>query len=267
MGYTNPGLPNSDHVVAWDITNMASVHITGSYAAYDPGNIVTRHIEKRKQETPLPYDGTAWRLLFYAHDLRSNTLELGVSRGRYSEYRFTSLDEDLRKAVPDPKQWFTALALGILAITDDEKFLVFRRPSDAHLSPNTWDLPCGHPSTLMETPSDYILTQALGKILAKECGYDIPFTNQRPLVLVREEPKNAYDLVFLARIYGTSDEIQARLTTKKEFCFISTEPDSIDGFLLYNLLSRPLPSALLYYGRKNTGFGEEWFMRHCLEKN
>jgi len=126
---------------------MASVHITGSYAAYDPGNIVTRHIEKRKQETPLPYDGTAWRLLFYAHDLRSNTLELGVSRGRYSEYRFTSLDEDLRKAVPDPKQWFTALALGILAITDDEKFLVFRRPSDAHLSPNTWDLPCGHPST------------------------------------------------------------------------------------------------------------------------
>src|SRR3989344_7152594 len=260
MEYTNPGLPNSDHVVAWDMANMASVNIIGSYATYDPGNIVTRHIEKRKQETPLPYDGTAWRLLFYAHDLRSNTLELGVSRGRYSEYRFTSLDEDLRKAVPDPKQWFTALALGILAITDDEKFLVFRRPSDAHLSPNTWDLPCGHPSTLGETPSDYILNQALGKVLTKECGCDIPFTIKRPLVFVREEPKNAYDLVFLARIRWSSDEIRTLLTTKKEFCFISADSDSIERFLLYTRLSRPLPSALLYYGRKE--FGEEWFMRH-----
>jgi len=252
-------------VVAWDMTDMTSVHITGNYAAYDPGNTVTRHIEKRKQENPLPYDGAAWRLLFYAHDLRSNTLELGVSRGRYSEYRFTSLDEDLRKAVPDPKQWFTALALGILAITDDEQFLVFRRSASSHLSPNTWDLPCGHPSTLEETPSNYILTKALGKVLAKECGCDIPFTIERPLVLVREEPKNAYDLVFLARIHGSSDEIRTLLTTKKEFRWIDAKPASIHNALAFDLLSRPLPSALLYYGRRE--FGEEWFMRHCLEKN
>ncbi|GEM_PF-4989935 len=262
MGYTNPGLPNSDHVVAWD---MASVHIAGSHAAYDPGNIVAHHIEKRKQETPLSYDGAAWRLLFYAIDIRSNALELGVSRGRYSEYRFTSLDEDLRKAMPDQKQWFVALALGVLAITDDGKFLIFHRPSSEHLCPDTWDLPCGHPSTLTETPSNHILIPALRNVLAKECGYDIPFTIERPLVFVREEPKNAYDLVFLARTHESSDKIQARLTTKKEFRFISADSSSIAGELISSNLASPLPSALLYYGRKE--FGEEWFMRFCLEKN
>lgn len=193
-------------------------------------------------------------------DLITRILSLTLSPALYSQYRYTNLDSELRIQVPDPSKWCTVVAPGALVLTSDGKFAFTKRPIDAHLSPGRIDMPCGHPSGL--TPTQESLPAAIELIVQKEIG-EVNVLSMKPLILIFEEPKSAYDLIYVVIVKETSREL---LALGKVETMIDNSPEAIAKFLNHeNNVSRPVHYSLTYFGRKQ--YGEEWFLQFCRDKN
>src|SRR3989344_9455514 len=106
MAGSKPSFPIADHTIAWSIHHVS----IAKGQSFRPAPDIHRHIEKRKREKPLSFNGTAWRLCSFHWNITKRVLTLTVGRGLYSQYRWTSLDSELRQEIPKPSKWFSALA-------------------------------------------------------------------------------------------------------------------------------------------------------------
>ncbi len=254
-------IPILNHVMASNIKNCT---IVSHPCPYTPPPKIQAHIAMRLRENPLPFDGSSWRLITHSFNRSTGHLTLEVGLGKYSQYRYTNLDPELRKKFPDSSRWFNTLALGALLKTADGKICFTKRPDDALLSPGRLDLPCGHPTNIKEIPSNKNLPIALRAIIEKELGTSVPFMHWRAMLHICEEPKWADDLMCEVITEKTGDELQSK--TKKELYFIDATPEKIERFCFEEQgVSRPVHFTLMYYGREM--FGEEWFMQFCREEN
>ncbi|MBI2035421.1 MAG: hypothetical protein HYT12_01915 [Candidatus Liptonbacteria bacterium] len=250
------------HVIAWPICNL-QIRTRGQYV---PVEKVRDHIAARLRENPLKFDGVSWRLWSSCYNNSTGKLTLDVGVGRYSQYRYTNLDPEFRRMFPDQRLWFNTLALGTLVITVDNKIYFSRRPQDAQLSPGRWDIPCGHPSTFEQAPTSDTIFDAVRVVTDKDVELPLRYEFIRPLIQIREEPKYADDLVFVASVRQTSQQIKEAQKPGREISFIDCEADSVALFLRENTnLSRPVYLSLSYFGRGECG--EDWFRQFCKHEN